>query len=56
MQTVNYPAKMSLSFGIFVALVMMLALSGRSTVHAQGSPQRTKQFKEGEERDEKQKR
>ena len=38
MRTVTYPAKMSLSFGIFVALVMMLALSGRSTVHAQGSP------------------
>ena len=38
MRTVTYPVKMSLSFGIFVALVMMLALSGRSTVHAQGSP------------------
>ncbi len=38
MRTVNYPAKISLSFGIFVALVMMLALNGRSTVYAQGSP------------------
>ncbi|SVD96296.1 uncharacterized protein METZ01_LOCUS449150, partial [marine metagenome] len=38
MQAVNYRSKIILSVGIFVALVMMLTSSGRSTVHAQGSP------------------
>ena len=38
MQAVGYRSKIILSVGIFVALILMLTLSGRSTVHAQGSP------------------
>jgi hypothetical protein len=38
MQTPNHRPRIVFSFSIFLALVMMLALSGRSTVHAQGSP------------------
>ena len=38
MQPANYRSKIILSVGVFVALVMMLTVGGRSTVHAQGSP------------------